>query len=80
LLSATAAGSDVKTLDDSADKESAQGFYLRAIIAARQDNLDATISNLKSSFAKDGSFKNKALKDKEFLKYAENPNFSGAVK
>ena len=80
LLSATAAGSDVKTLDASADKESAQGFYLRAIIAARQDNLDATISNLKNSFAKDGSFKAKALKDREFLKYAENPNFSGAVK
>jgi outer membrane protein OmpA-like peptidoglycan-associated protein/tetratricopeptide (TPR) repeat protein len=80
LLSATAAGADIKTLDDSADKESAQGFYLRAVIAARQDNLDSTISNLKNSFAKDGSFKNKALKDKEFLKYAENPNFSGAVK
>ena len=80
LLSATAAGSDIKTLDDSADKESAQGFYLRAISAARQDNLDSTISNLKNSFAKDGSFKNKAVKDKEFLKYAENPNFSGAVK
>ncbi len=80
LLSATAAGSDVKTLDDSADKESAQGFYLKAIAAARQDNLDSTISNLKNSFAKDGSFKDKAVKDKEFLKYAENPNFSGAVK
>jgi outer membrane protein OmpA-like peptidoglycan-associated protein/tetratricopeptide (TPR) repeat protein len=80
LLSATAAGSDIKTLDDSADKESAQGFYLRAIAAARQDNIDSTISNLKNSFAKDGSFKDKAVKDKEFLKYAENPNFSGAVK
>ena len=80
LLSATAAGADIKTLDGSADKESAQGFYLKAIISARQDNLDATISNLKNSFAKDGSFKAKALKDREFLKYAENPNFSGAVK
>ena len=80
LLSATAAGADVKTLDASSDKESAQGLYLKAVISARQDNLDATISNLKSSFAKDGSFKAKALKDREFLKYAENPNFSGAVK
>jgi tetratricopeptide (TPR) repeat protein len=80
LLSATAAGADIKTLDDSADKESAQGFYLKAIISARQDNLDATISNLKNSFSKDESFKAKALKDREFLKYAENPNFSGAVK
>ena len=80
LLSATAAGADIKTLDGSVDKESAQGFYLKAIISARQDNVDATISNLKSSFAKDASFKTKALKDREFLKYAENPNFSGAVK
>jgi len=80
LLSATAAGADIKTLDGSADKESAQGFYLKAIISARQDNLDATISNLKNSFSKDESFKAKALKDREFLKYAENPNFSGAVK
>ena len=80
LLSATAAGADVKTLDNSADKESAQGFYLRAIISARQDNVDATVSNLKNAFAKDGSFKVKASKDREFIKYAENPIFSGAVK
>lgn len=80
LLSATAAGADIKTLDASADKESAQGFYLKAIISARQDNVDATVSNLKNAFAKDGSYKTKALKDREFLKYFENPNFSAAVK
>ena len=80
LLSATAAGTDVKTLDASEDKDSAQGYYLRAIIAARQGNVDATIDNLKKSFAKDASFKEKAGKDKEFLKFEENANFSAAIK
>ena len=80
LLSATAAGADVKTLDASEDKDSAQGYYLRAIIAARQGNVDSTIDNLKKSFAKDASFKEKAGKDKEFLKFEENANFSAAIK
>lgn len=80
LLSSSGGGVDMKTLDNSADKESAQGFYLRAISAARQDNLDGAVSNLKNAFAKDGAYKEKALKDKEFLKYAENPNFTSAVK
>lgn len=80
LLSATAAGADVKTLDASEDKDSAQGYYLRAIIAARQGNVDSTIDNLKKSFAKDASFKEKAAKDKEFLKFEENANFSAVIK
>ena len=70
----------VKTIDGSADKETAQGFYLKAIAAARQNNVDGVVSNLKSSFGKDGSMKAKALKDREFLKFAENAAFTGIVK
>lgn len=70
----------VKTIDESADKESAQGYYLKAIAAAHQDKLDAIVSNLKSAFAKDASLKAKAAKDREFLKYFENAAFSGIVK
>ena len=70
----------VKTLDKSSDKESAQGFYLKAVASARQNNVDATVSNLKNAFAKDASLKAKAGKDREFLKFAENATFSGAVK
>lgn len=70
----------VKTLDKSSDKESAQGFYLKAVASARQNNVDATVSNLKNAFAKDSSLKAKAGKDREFLKFAENATFSGAVK
>lgn len=65
-----------KTVDASADKESAQGFYLKAVAAARQDKLDAVVSNLKSAIAKDGSLKAKAAKDREFLKYEDNAALS----
>jgi Flp pilus assembly protein TadD/outer membrane protein OmpA-like peptidoglycan-associated protein len=70
----------LKTLDKSADKETAQGYYLKAIASARQNNVDATVSNLKNAFSKDASLKAKAAKDREFLKFAENATFSGAVK
>lgn len=70
----------VKTIDASADKETAQGYYLKAVAAARQNNVDAVVNNLKNAFGKDGSLKAKALKDREFLKYAENAAFTGIVK
>lgn len=70
----------VKTIDASADKESAQGYYLKAVAAARQNNVDAVVSNLKNAFGKDASMKAKALKDREFLKFAENAAFTGIVK
>ncbi|MES2557189.1 MAG: hypothetical protein V4604_13620 [Bacteroidota bacterium] len=65
-----------KTIDASADKESAQGYYLKAVSAAREDKLDAVVSNLKSAIAKDGSLKAKAAKDREFLKYEDNAALS----
>jgi len=74
------AAAAVKTVDASGDSESAQGYYLKAIAGARQDKIDAVVSNLKSSIAKDGSMKSKAAKDREFLKYSENPAFTGTVK
>lgn len=70
----------IKTIDNSVDKESAQGYYLKAIASARQDKLDGIVSNLKNAFAKDGSLKAKALRDLEFHKYAENAAFTSIVK
>ena len=55
----------VRTINGSADKETAQGFYLKAISAARQDNAADAVSNLKSAIEKDGDWKEKAAKDKE---------------
>ena len=79
LLNGTTAES-VKTVNASMDKESAQGYYLKAIAEARDNKIDGVVSNLKSAFAKDGSLKAKAMKDREFLKFAENAAFTGIVK
>lgn len=74
------ASAAVGTINNSADKESAQGYYLKAIAAARQDQLNDVVSNLKSAIAKDGAYKAKAMKDMEFLKYMENATFTAIVK
>jgi Flp pilus assembly protein TadD len=68
------------TIDASADAESAMGYYLKAIIGARQDNLDMVVNNLKSAFAKDSSLKGKAAKDREFIKFFENASFQNVTK
>ncbi len=68
------------TIGDSKDAETAQGYYLKAIIAAHNDNLQDIVSNLKSAFAEDASFKAKAAKDREFIKYLDNASFSSIVK
>lgn len=64
-----------RTVNESKDKETAQGFYLKAIAAARQDKVDDCVNNLKQSISKDNAMKEKAKKDREFLKYAENSAF-----
>jgi outer membrane protein OmpA-like peptidoglycan-associated protein/Flp pilus assembly protein TadD len=74
------AGDATKTVDASNDKETAQGYYLKAVASARENKVDGVVSNLKNAFAKDGSLKAKAAKDREFLKFAENAAFSGIVK
>jgi Flp pilus assembly protein TadD/outer membrane protein OmpA-like peptidoglycan-associated protein len=73
-------GEALSTINNSADKETAQGYYLKAIIAARQDKLADIVENLKNAFAKDGALKAKAIKDMEFYKYMENAAFTAIVK
>ncbi len=68
------------TLDGSPQKDAAVAFYLRAVIAARKGNENAIVNNLQSAFAKDGSFKTKAAKDREFIKYFSSSAFSSIVK
>lgn len=70
----------MKTVDLSLDKESARGFYLKAIAAARMDKSEAVMSNLKNAISKDASFKTKAGKDKEFLKFATDATFMSIAK
>jgi len=61
--------------------ESAESNYLKAIIAQRSgEGTDAVVNNLKKAFAKDSSFKEKAARDREFIKIFNDANFSSAVK
>lgn len=70
----------MKTVDLSLDKESARGFYLKAIAAARMDKSEAVMSNLKNAISKDASYKTKAGKDREFLKFATDATFMSIAK
>lgn len=70
----------VKTIDASVDKETAQGYYLKAVAASRQGDLQGIVNNLKNAIAKDGALKDKAAKDREFIKYFENASFTAIVK
>jgi tetratricopeptide (TPR) repeat protein/outer membrane protein OmpA-like peptidoglycan-associated protein len=69
-----------KTIAASKDKESADGYYLKAIIAARSNaGVDAVVSNLKSAISKDKKYKEKASKDREFIKFMNDGSFTAAV-
>ncbi|MFN3918472.1 MAG: hypothetical protein ACK4K0_12150 [Flavobacteriales bacterium] len=61
----------LRIVDESADKDSALGYYLKAICGARSNKKDVVANNLKSAVAKDSSLKEKAKKDREFLKFAD---------
>jgi len=68
------------TINNSPDAQTADGYYLKAIIAARQDKLADIVSNLKDAFVKNPSLKTKAAKDMEFYKYFENATFTAILK
>jgi len=68
------------SIEASSDNSSAQGFYLKAIIATRTDKVDEAVTMLKNAFEKDGTFKQKATKDKEFMKLTANVNFIAIIK
>lgn len=70
----------IKTIDASNAKETAMGYYLKAVAAARMDKVDQVAAHLKNAIAKDATLKAKAAKDREFLKFWENPTFSSLVK
>lgn len=69
-----------KTVEGSEEAETAHGYYLLALVGARQDKLDEIVSNLKNAFAKDAALKSKASKDREFIKYLDNASFTAIVK
>ncbi|MDA9564048.1 hypothetical protein N9R81_05190 [Flavobacteriales bacterium] len=78
LLNANPDGA-AQIIDASEAKESAEGYYLKAIVGARTKNKETMLSNLKSAIAADGTFKTKAAGDAEFVEYREDADFSGVV-
>lgn len=71
MLGGDAAGAGT-ILAASPDKDSAQGHYLAAIIAARTNNGEGVRTNLAAAVQKDPSMKAKAMKDLEFRNYKGN--------
>jgi tetratricopeptide (TPR) repeat protein len=54
--------------------------YLKAIVAARTNDANGVVSNLKTAIAKDKSMAKEAATDLEFAKYATNSEFANLVK
>jgi tetratricopeptide (TPR) repeat protein len=65
----------LRTLDASAEKESAMAYYLRAIVGARKGDAGMVTTNLSKACSKDASLKAKAAQDAEFQKFKDNSEF-----
>lgn len=61
-------------------KADATTSYLKAILAARTNQVSTAISNLRDAIAKDASYKARAAKDLEFLSLFENSDFLSLMK
>lgn len=58
---------------------SPKGYYLKAVIAARQGNESAVLSNLKQALSGDSSLKKYAATEYEFRAYLQNSAFQALV-
>ena len=69
------------TLAESDDKDDADGLYLAAIMAARGGSgASDVVAKLKLAIEEDSSFKAKAVKDREFVKFFGDASFQALVK
>jgi tetratricopeptide (TPR) repeat protein len=69
------------TLAESDDKNDADGLYLAAVMAARGGTgASDVVAKLKLAIEEDASFKAKAGKDREFVKFFEDAAFQALVK
>ena len=66
-------------IDGSSDKDEALSYYLKAVAGARSGEKDMLINNLKTAISKDGSLKDKAKRDAEFIPYRDDAEFQLAV-
>ncbi len=68
----------INTIGCSKD-ESAQAYYLKAVLGARTENSDMVFNNLRTAVGKDIKLKAYAVKDVEFLKYFNDETFKSIV-
>lgn len=66
-------------VEASPDKDSAIGYYLKAVISARKGDGAGVTSNLTKSVSMDASMKAMARDDREFLKWYNDAGFKGIV-
>lgn len=72
--------SGARSVLESVEKPNARTSYLLAIVAVRQNDRAAVISNLKKAIELDGVWKEKAAKDVEFITLADDAEFAALVK
>jgi tetratricopeptide (TPR) repeat protein len=68
----------INTIGCSKD-ESAQAYYLKAVLGARSENSDMVLNNLRTAVGKDANLKAYAKKDAEFLKFFNDETFKSIV-
>ena len=61
-------------------KADATTDYLKAIVAARTNDTNAVVNNLKAAIAKDRAYVKEAAADLEFAKYATNAEFAALLR
>jgi Flp pilus assembly protein TadD len=69
----------LQTLDNSPAADEAAGYYLKAVIGARQADKNMMVTNLKNAIGKDSSLKAKAKSDAEFTDFKDDAEFQAAV-
>ncbi len=67
------------TTINNTDKESAEKYYVKAVIAARQDKDELVFDSLEMAFDMDAEMKERAKKDIVFAEYFENDSFKNLV-
>lgn len=65
---------------EASKSDSALAAYLKAVVAARNNDTNAVLSNLKDACAKDAAMKQLAATDMEFAKLFDNADFKAIVK
>lgn len=68
-----------KAIDCSDDKATCMGYYLKAVIGARNDDSDMVLNNLRAAIEKNADLKAMAKTDLEFAKFFENDTFKSIV-